>query len=195
MRTSRTPLLAAGGVAALAVVAFLAFGVFGVHTLFIDEQVDEANPFVVASDTTVAATSSAAEDDESTAEILDDVADETEDATAETTTPTTAPVVETLTTGTFVSNEHPTEGSGFTLGDGDRIFLRFENFETDNGPDLNVYLRSSADPDDYLDLGDLKGNIGDQNYELPADIDLDRYDLVDIWCVRFGVSFGSAQLA
>ncbi|MEZ5227162.1 MAG: DM13 domain-containing protein [Acidimicrobiales bacterium] len=89
----------------------------------------------------------------------------------------------------------PTEGSGFTLGDGDRIFLRFENFETDNGPDLNVYLRSSADPDDYLDLGDLKGNIGDQNYELPADIDLDRYDLVDIWCVRFGVSFGSAQLA
>ena len=47
---------------------------------------------------------------------------------------------------------------------------------------------------DFVDLGDLKGNIGDQNYELPADLDLDRYDFVDIWCVRFGVSFGSASL-
>ncbi len=100
-----------------------------------------------------------------------------------------------MTTGTFVDGDHPTSGNGFTITDGSQTFLRFEAFETDNGPDLNVYLRSSNDPNDYIDLGDLKGNIGEQNYELPVDIDLDRYDLVDIWCVRFGVSFGSALLS
>ncbi len=105
------------------------------------------------------------------------------------------PGVVTVTTGSFIDGDHPTSGTGLTITDGSQTFLRFEGFETDNGPDLNVYLRNSDDPDDYLDLGDLKGNIGDQNYELPAGIDLDRYDFVDIWCVRFGVSFGSAQLS
>ncbi|HYN32216.1 MAG TPA: DM13 domain-containing protein, partial [Ilumatobacteraceae bacterium] len=80
-------------------------------------------------------------------------------------------------------------------------FLRFEDFETDNGPDLNVYL-SSAAPDasvdqlgaDFVDLGDLKGNVGPQNFEIPTDVDLDRYSTVVVWCVRFGVAFGSADL-
>ena len=89
------------------------------------------------------------------------------------------------------------------LSDGsDQRFLRFEDFATDNGPDLNVYL-STAPPDapagdfddDFVDLGDLKGNIGSQNYEIPADVDLDRYRSVVIWCVRFGVAFGAAELS
>ncbi|MCB1018203.1 MAG: DM13 domain-containing protein, partial [Acidimicrobiales bacterium] len=73
---------------------------------------------------------------------------------------------------------------------------------TDNGPDLNVYLSTApadadegAFDDDFVDLGDLQGNIGDQNYEVPADVDLDRYQTVVIWCVRFGVAFGAATLA
>ena len=49
--------------------------------------------------------------------------------------------------------------------------------------------------DDFIDLGDLKGNIGAQNYELSADIDLDEYTTVAIWCVRFGVAFNAANLA
>ncbi len=80
---------------------------------------------------------------------------------------------------------------------GTRRVLRLEeDFVTDNGPDLNVYLTSAADGfgDEYVDLGDLKGNIGSQNYEIPADVDLDLYDTVVIWCVRFGVGFGSAEL-
>ena len=79
--------------------------------------------------------------------------------------------------------------------------MRFEDFRTDNGPDLNVYL-SAAPPDApvgqftdvYVDLGDLKGNVGSQNYEIPRDLDLDLYSTVVIWCVRFSVIFGAAEL-
>ena len=104
--------------------------------------------------------------------------------------------------GSFVSRSHPTEGSARVLGDGSgQRFLRLEDFRTDNGPDLNVYL-STAPPDapagafddDFVDLGDLKGNVGSQNYEIPAGLDLDRYSTVTIWCVRFGVVFGAADL-
>ena len=119
----------------------------------------------------------------------------TEDSAPEPAEAAPSPEIVTVTTGTFVDGDHPTSGAASTITDGTQTFLRFEGLESDNGPDLNVYLRSSENPDDYIDLGDLKGNIGDQNYELPSDIDLDRYDLVDIWCVRFGVSFGTALLS
>ena len=104
--------------------------------------------------------------------------------------------------GSFIDRSHPTEGSARVLGDGSGLrFLRLEDFRTDNGPDLNVYL-SAAPPgapagafdDDFVDLGDLKGNVGSQNYEIPAGLDLDRYSTVAIWCVRFGVVFGAADL-
>ena len=104
--------------------------------------------------------------------------------------------------GSFIDRSHPTQGSAMVLGDGSgQRFLRFEDFRTDNGPDLNVYL-SAAPPDapagdfdnDFVDLGDLKGNVGAQNYEIPAGLDLDHYSTVAIWCVRFGVVFGAAEL-
>ena len=104
--------------------------------------------------------------------------------------------------GSFVSRSHPTDGSVQVLGDGSgQRFLRLEDFRTDNGPDLNVYLSTaSADApagefdDDFVDLGDLKGNVGAQNYEIPVGVDLDHYSTVAIWCVRFGVVFGAAGL-
>ena len=104
--------------------------------------------------------------------------------------------------GSFIDRSHPTEGDAQVLGDGSgQRFLRLEDFRTDNGPDLNVYL-SAAPPDapagafddDFVDLGDLKGNVGSQNYEIPVGLDLDRYSTVAIWCVRFGVVFGAAEL-
>ncbi|MCE2511226.1 MAG: DM13 domain-containing protein [Acidimicrobiia bacterium] len=104
--------------------------------------------------------------------------------------------------GSFIDRSHPTEGSALVLGDGSgQRFLRFEDFRTDNGPDLNVYL-SAAPPgapagefdNDFVDLGDLKGNVGSQNYEIPVGLDLDHYSTVAIWCVRFGVVFGVAEL-
>ncbi|MAT03638.1 MAG: hypothetical protein CL424_01140 [Acidimicrobiaceae bacterium] len=110
----------------------------------------------------------------------------------------TEPVIVTEAAGTFTgSGRYSTAGEAVVLGNGTgQRFLRFENFETSNGPDLNVYLvnSSTGDVSDYIDLGDLKGNIGEQNYEIPEGVDLSVYDTVWIWCVRFSSGFGSAEL-
>ena len=107
-----------------------------------------------------------------------------------------------LATGTFISREHETTGTAriLRLADGQQI-LRLEGFETSNGPALFVYLsQNTADgedgvfDDDYIDLGALKGNIGDQNYVIPAEIDPLGYTSVVIWCDRFSVSFGAADI-
>ncbi len=188
----RRPLLIAAGVVGVAVIAFLAFGVFGVHLLFIDEEVAEAAPTFAATtlpaDTTVA-------DPPSTEGALDD---EVPDDDATSTTGAAAPIVPTIAAvGTFVNGDHPTSGTANVLTDGglQRVLRLEDDFATDNGPDLNVYLAPSSDVDgDYIDLGDLKGNIGSQNYDIPADVDLETYDTVVIWCVRFGVAFGSSEL-
>ncbi len=121
---------------------------------------------------------------------------------ADTHVPAAAEIVE-LLRGEFRPRSHPGSGQAIVLNDGTaQRFLRFEGFSTDNGPDLNVYL-SAAPPDasadefddDFIDLGDLTGNIGSQNYEIPPDVDLERYSTVVVWCVRFGVDFTVAELA
>lgn len=109
-----------------------------------------------------------------------------------------------LASGRFHSNAHETRGLAtiFRLADGRRL-LRLTEFTTSNGPDVRVYLVAAGDVQDegaakkagFVDLGALKGNIGDQNYEVPADLDLTRYRAVSIWCRRFSVNFGAAPLA
>ncbi len=109
-----------------------------------------------------------------------------------------------LLRGEFTSREHDGRGHAavLRLGDGRRI-LRFTEFETLNGPDLQVYLLGSADAagdrdldaHGFLSLGALKGNAGDQNYEIPAGADLGKYRAVSVWCRRFGVNFTTAPLA
>ena len=89
----------------------------------------------------------------------------------------------------------------YQLGGGKRI-LRLTQFETSNGPDLQLYLVAASDASDsdmvkkagFLTLGALKGNQGDQNYEVPADLDLSQYRAVSVWCRRFGVNFATAPL-
>ena len=111
-----------------------------------------------------------------------------------------APVAE--RSGMFVSREHTTSGTATIYrGPDGRRFLRLDDLHTSNGPVLVVYLSSNpahgpegAFDDDYVDLGGLKGNIGDQNYELPAGVDLGRYPSVVIWCDRFDAAFGAADL-
>jgi hypothetical protein len=105
--------------------------------------------------------------------------------------------------GTFYGVIHPTTGTAtiYRLGDRDRI-LRFTNFKTSNGPDVHVYLVAADDAKDsatveragFIDLGTIKGNIGDQNYALGNDLDLSKYRTVSIWCKRFSVNFGAAPL-
>ena len=86
-----------------------------------------------------------------------------------------------LASGKFHSVAHATSGTAavYQLADGTRV-LRFTDFETSNGPDVHVYLVAADDASDsesvtkagFVDLGSIKGNIGDQNYTLGSDVDL-----------------------
>ena len=108
-----------------------------------------------------------------------------------------------LASGRFHSNAHTTNGLAtiYRLPDGGRV-LRLTQFATSNGPDVRVYLVAAGDVQGeaaakqagFVDLGALKGHIGDQNYDLPADLDLTKYRVVSIWCRRFSVNFGAAPL-
>ena len=91
---------------------------------------------------------------------------------------------------------HKAEGIAkvINLADG-RTFLRLENLKTTNGPDLYVYLSIGKDASDIVNLGRLKGNIGNQNYEIPTGTDLSKYNTVLIWCKAFSTLFGSAKLS
>lgn len=73
--------------------------------------------------------------------------------------------------------------------------LRLEEFRATNGPDLYVYLSTDKQASEYVSLGKLKGNIGNQNYDIPEGTDLDKYGTVLIWCQQFSVLFGSAGLS
>lgn len=107
-----------------------------------------------------------------------------------------------LARGQLISLDHGTSGTVrvLELADGSQI-VRLEGLDTDNGPDLFLYLTSNpadgeegAFDDDFLNLGRLKGNQGDQNYDLPGGTSLERYATVVIWCDRFDSAFGAADL-
>ncbi|MGI9010151.1 MAG: DM13 domain-containing protein [Nitrososphaeraceae archaeon] len=80
-----------------------------------------------------------------------------------------------------------------TISNGSQI-LRLENFKSTNGPDVHLYLSNNKQANDFIDLGRLKANNGNQNYKIPMDIDFNHYGYVLIWCKPFSVLFGSAQL-
>lgn len=112
--------------------------------------------------------------------------------------------IQVIAVGEFVRRSHPGTGVVAVVSDGEQLILRFdESFATDNGPGLDVYL-STASPaetvpagefdDDFINLGDLEGNIGSQNYEIPAGTDLTKYRTVVVWCVPFSVAFTAADL-
>lgn len=195
------------GIGVLALLAWVVFGVFGAHLLFVDDEVDEALPTFDAPaaaapaptvGSTVATDAVPPADVTVTTEVASEAPATVPTATVPTATDASEPVVVTEVAGSFVSREHETSGRALVLGDGSgQRFLRLEKFATSNGPDLNVYLvdSSTGDVSDFVDLGNLKGNIGDQNYEIPVGTDLSRYDTVIIWCVRFSANFGDAVLA
>lgn len=172
----RRPLVRVGiVVAVIAVVAGMVW--FQPWKLFVDARVDEAapGPPVAAAPVGAAAPSAPA-----------------------------APVV--LARGELISHEHTSSGRVVVLGlpDGSRV-LRLEDLRTSNGPVLKVWLADAPvlegragwyvfDDGRYVDLGDLKGNIGSSNYAVPADVDLAELSSVTIWCERFSVSFAAARL-
>jgi hypothetical protein len=90
---------------------------------------------------------------------------------------------------------HNAEGLAkiLTLSTGSPI-LRLEDFKSTNGPDVHLYLSNNKEANDFIDLGRLKANIGNQNYQIPLDTDFNKYKYILIWCQPFSVLFGSAQL-
>jgi hypothetical protein len=108
-------------------------------------------------------------------------------------------------TGLLSSKLHETKGRAtvYKASDG-TMSLRLTDFSTSNGPDVHVVLAEASDPGlknnvpgqalQSIEVGMLKGNEGDQEYKLPANVDLARYDTVVIYCVRFRAVFGTAKL-
>ena len=108
-----------------------------------------------------------------------------------------------LLRGEFRGVAHETSGIAevFLSSHGSRV-LRLENFMTSDGPEVEICLVAAADAPDnesvrragLISLGPLKGNLGSQNYVVPANVDISKYRCVSIWCKRFGVNFGVAPL-
>lgn len=202
------------GIIGLAVVWYLA------SPLFITNEVDEAFPLDLPTveeadgmtmDELETAVSAAMTDIDSLTDeemeqvetrLLDLAAQMPDDEMDEAMPESGEPVI--LTQGEFVDADsfHLGEGSAtiYTLADGQNV-LRLEDFMVTNGPDLHVILTKHPAPasrgdvgEDYIDLGSLKGNVGNQNYEIPADVDLSEYQSVVIYCVPFHVVFSTATL-
>lgn len=138
----------------------------------------------------------------------DEVEAEMEEAADEPAVDVTDPMPEedepvAISTGEFEDFDSFHQGSGtatiYELADGSHV-LRLEGFEVTNGPDLHVLLVPDDAPADrdaiegYVDLGSLKGNIGDQNYEIPSDVDVANFGSVVIYCQPFHVIFSVAGL-
>jgi hypothetical protein len=107
---------------------------------------------------------------------------------------------ELIARGRFEPVAHSATGTATAVrtADGGNV-LTLTNFEVDNGPDLRLYLvagpaRDESEVEEFEDLGALKGNKGDQQYELPRGLDLDRYTTVVVWCRAFSVHFARAPL-
>lgn len=174
----------------LLLIPVLAVGWWLGSPLFLDDTVDEAFP--VAAD---APSTSAAETD-SVSEPVDEEAAADVSAPSTASTPTTAPAAEPelIAGGSFDGFDAVHQGSGsasfYDLGGA--ITLRFEDFDVTNGPDLRVNL--VFDDGSMLDLGALKGNVGNQNYDVPADVDLEGVSSVVIYCRAFSVPFAEAVI-
>lgn len=188
---SRRPLLWIGGTVVV-IAAAVALAVFQPWKLFVDEVVDEALPVAAsASPSGGAGTGPAASSPAPAA------------SGASPSGPATPRVI---ARGELISHEHTTSGSVVVLEleDGRRV-LRLQDLRTSNGPDVKVWLSDAAvlpgsdgwrvfDDGAYADLGRLKGNVGNQNYAVPASVDLGALTSLSLWCDRFDVSFGAAEL-
>jgi len=104
------------------------------------------------------------------------------------------PAATSTRSGTFKAAAHDVAGTALLVESDGRTTLRFEEFETINGPDLRIYLASSLGDDDYVDLGPIRATKGNVNYEVPSGTDTTKYNKVLVWCVPFGVLFSYAEL-
>lgn len=193
------------GVGVAGLVAWLLFGVFGIQALFIDRVVNEAVPDVVLNQP-------------------HPLQEEPKPVATSTATPQPSPPVQpskpaptpapkpqsptVIARGTFQQGDstYTIQGNAtITEKNGVRT-LSLTNFDVTNGPDLFVYavkapsaenltVKDAVSKEQFINLGTLKGNKGNQTYTIPADLTLDSTSLITIWCRRFSRHFGSAPLS
>ena len=202
-RRRRWLLLGAATIAAA--VAAVGLALFQPWKLWIDDTVNEATPAGAAPITQPAPpTGPPTPNTEATATVpptstAPAAAAPSTAAAAPTTTTTAAP---TPAGGAFIRIDHGTTGTVVLLQDAAGAqFVRLQDLDTTNGPDLFVYLSTNPPDgpegefdDEYVNLGRLQGNLGSSNYLIPAGTDLARYASVVIWCDRFNSAFGAAPL-
>lgn len=180
----QSPKVIAGGVAgAIALTGALAL--FKPWLAFQNIEVNETLPVATASVAPSSASSTAADTSSETEKIA-------------------APAV--LAKGDFISHEHTTTGKVSIVKDeAGKYKLALENLDTTNGPDVHVWVSAgevveglagfkSAENFEKIDLGVIKGNKGNQVYDLPDDFDISKWKSIDLWCDQFDVSFGAAPL-
>lgn len=188
-----TPFGALVGLVILGGLAWLAFGFLGIQSAFLDSEVDQAAP-TFGQERTQEELETLLESDEFREAMLDAEGNPTEANQSVGDTAMAGDIITQFSGGFAGVMGYDITGEALVLNDGSaQRFLRFENFSSDNGPDLKVVLR--AENGDLVNLGPLQGNIGDQNYEIPEDVDLDVFSFVEIYCERFSVLFGGAQLS
>lgn len=189
-------LMMAGAIVGVALLIFI-FVWFEPHKAFIDEQVDEVVP---QAETVIQEDAAPTTSSDSSAGTTPLPADETSVVVTTLVPPVAYPVL--LSQSVLIDVAHGGSGTVLVLEleDGSRV-LRFEDLDVLNGPDLVVILsdRSLSGADDYTDgqyliLGELKGNLGNQNYQIPAEVDLSEWATAAIWCRRFNTTFNVASI-
>ena len=100
----------------------------------------------------------------------------------------------TIFQGDFKPMAHEVEGKALLIESDGKKIIRFEDFNTINGPDLYIYLSSGLGNEDFVDLGRIKATKGDVNYDVPEGTDTSKYKHVLVWCRAFRVLFSYAEL-
>mgnify|MGYP001607241189 CR=1 FL=1 len=99
-----------------------------------------------------------------------------------------------ISQGSFQPKAHDVQGKALLIEQDGKKIIRFEDFETINGPDLRIYLATDLDAKDFVDLGEIKATKGNVNYEIDSAIDTTKYNKVLVWCRAFGVLFSFVVL-
>jgi hypothetical protein len=100
-----------------------------------------------------------------------------------------------IASGTFQDGAHSTKGEALLIEMDDKMVVRLEDFKTDDGPGLYVYLSEDTGANDYISLGELKAIEGNMNYDVPLNTNTTKYNKVLIWCKPASVLFGHAELS
>ena len=196
------------GIIVIAIV--IPLGIYTISPLFINTEINEPLPSLANEKSTTDFAKFMAMTEDEKLDAAKNMVEEEEDMIMKMATKQHTTINETMTMnisqstqnkaliGNFIGIDdgiHNAKGLAkiLTISNGSQI-LRLENFKSTNGPDVHLYLSNNKQANDFIDLGRLKANNGNQNYKIPMDIDFNHYGYVLIWCKPFSVLFGSAQL-